>query len=446
MISNHELKSAGEIQVKKSYLITKDNDFVDIQNQVISYNIYEDLFSPFITGNIVIQDPLSMIANLPIIGEEFLELLFVTPELDQKKDSISGKFAIYKITDYEYLQNRLVGYVIHFVSKEAIIDLNVKISKKFDDKSISHIASDILKMYSTFQGKPDEVTEEQLSRFNIEETQNGHTYISNYWSPVKNLNYLAEHAITKNRTLPDGTVVPGTPSYLFFENKNGLNFISLESLYMGDSTRTFTYNDFNRNFSSDGSSTRDIERNYSNVIELKIIEAFNYMDRIRGGAFTSNLNVYNLTTKTYKSFNYDYKDHYDESIRLNPFSSVSKKVISTNQSCMINVPKMNGIYSGSLHNISNSNVIQKRMSIMSLAHSMRVQITVYGRTDYTVGQKVTLDLYREEPTYQDDMDLKDNTLSGNYIIGSLRHFIDRTYHECVMELIKDSSIVNLNRG
>jgi hypothetical protein len=441
-----DLKNAGEIQIKKSYLITKDNNYVDIQNQAISYNIYEDLFSPFITGNIVVQDPLSMIANMPIIGEEFLELLFVTPELDQNKDSISGKFAIYKITDYEYLQNRLVGYVIHFVSKEAILDLNIKISKKFDDKSISHIASDILKTYSSYQSKPDEVTEEQLKRFNIEETKNGHTYISNFWSPVKNLNYLTEHAVTKDRTLPDGTVVPGTPSYLFFENKNGLNFISLESLYTGESTRTFTYNDFNRNFSSDGGSTRDIERNYSNVIELKIIEAFNYMDRIRGGAFTSNLFTYNLTTKSYRSIPFDYKDHYEDSVRLNPYSSVSKKVISSNQSCLLSVPKMNGIFDGSLHNISNSNVIQKRMSILSLAHSMKVQITIYGRTDYTVGQKVTLDIYREEPTYFDDMDLKDGSLSGDYIICSLRHYVDRTYHECVLELIKDSMIVNLNKG
>jgi len=217
-------------------------------------------------------------------------------------------------------------------------------------------------------------------------------------------------------------------------------------LYTGDSTRTFTYNDFNRKFSSDGSSVRDIERNYSNVIELKILEAFNYMDRIRGGAFTSNLFTYNFTTKTYKSIGYDYKDHYEDSVRLNPYSSVSKKVIATNQSCMITVPKMNGIFDNSLHNISNSGVIQKRMSILSLAHSMRVQITVYGRTDYTVGQKITLDMYREEPTYFDDMDLKDTSLSGNYIISSLRHYVDRTYHECVMELIKDSSIVNLNKG
>ena len=36
--------------------------------------------------------------------------------------------------------------------------------------------------------------------------------------------------------------------------------------------------------------------------------------------------------------------------------------------------------------------------------------------------------------------------SGNYIISSVNHFIDREKHQCHMELIKDSFIVDLDKG
>ena len=438
------LKSAGDILINKLFLITKNQEFIDIQNQVLSINVYEDLFASFITGNVVIQDPLSMISNMPIIGEEFLDLNFCTPGMDKEKDSIKGKFSIYKISDYEYLQNRVVGYTIHFVSSEAILDLNIKISKAFNKRFISDIASEILCQYSITQNNGQEPTPEQRARFNIEETQNGHTYVSNFWSPVKNLNYLAEHAMSKQRTTDTGKMTDGSPTYLFFENRNGLNFISLESLYIGSSKRTFTYNDFNRDFKSDGSSVRNIEKDYSNIIVFKMPEAFNYMDKIRGGAYSSNLFSYNLTTKVYKSQPFNYLDNYDTSARLNEFSPASKKVINSKESCYVSLTKSNALFSNSLNDISNSKILQKRMSILSLSNSIRIQITVYGRTDYTVGQVVTIDINKEQPTYKSDTNTKDEILSGNYIISSIRHYIDRTYHECVMELIKDSMIIDMN--
>ena len=83
---------------------------------------------------------------------------------------------------------------------------------------------------------------------------------------------------------------------------------------------------------------------------------------------------------------------------------------------------------------------------MNIAESCKVEITVLGRTDYTVGQKIKLKLYKKQAIDKQDVDIDDKVFSGYYIISSIRHKINNQLHECVFELIKDSFDINLNMG
>jgi hypothetical protein len=82
---------------------------------------------------------------------------------------------------------------------------------------------------------------------------------------------------------------------------------------------------------------------------------------------------------------------------------------------------------------------------MKLAEANKLNITVPGRTDYTVGQKVNVTLNRTEPISIKDDDVTDKLLSGNYLIAAINHYIDKEKHECYMELIKESSMMDMNR-
>jgi hypothetical protein len=95
--------------------------------------------------------------------------------------------------------------------------------------------------------------------------------------------------------------------------------------------------------------------------------------------------------------------------------------------------------------VTNSKFNQERLSTMKLAESNKISITVPGRTDYTVGQKVKVKLNRMEPTSGKD-DMTDKIFSGNYLISAINHYIDKEKHECYMELIKESSMMDMNRG
>ena len=99
------------------------------------------------------------------------------------------------------------------------------------------------------------------------------------------------------------------------------------------------------------------------------------------------------------------------------------------------------------HDITNSKDFQRRRSLLQLAESCKIEITVLGRTDYTVGQKVKLKLYKNAPVEKKDTekDTIDDMFSGFYIISSIRHNIGTSLHECTMELIKDSFDIDLTK-
>ena len=81
---------------------------------------------------------------------------------------------------------------------------------------------------------------------------------------------------------------------------------------------------------------------------------------------------------------------------------------------------------------------------MRQADANKIEITVPGRTDYTAGQKVIVDLERMEPMQPNETKTQDAVLSGAYIIGAINHYIDREKHECVIELFKESMLKDMN--
>lgn len=105
-----------------------------------------------------------------------------------------------------------------------------------------------------------------------------------------------------------------------------------------------------------------------------------------------------------------------------------------------------GVFNG-YGDVSNSKNLQERLSDLSMAEGLKVIITVPGRTDYTVGKKVSLKIIKPEPIEEKDEydDQEDKIFSGSYIIGAINHVISREDHVCTMELIKDSWAKNINR-
>jgi hypothetical protein len=411
------LRYAGDVNIEKVEIITSKGVYQNVRNQIIQIRIFEDIFSPFITGAIVLKESFDLQSLLPLIGEEYVELKVTTPTLNK---SISGLFHIYKMNDKINLGDRAIGYELNFISAEAIADSNKKISKVFAGK-----ISDIVNTFVV-----DNVDGlESKKKFNIENTRNTIKYVSPYWSPVKNLTFLSDNSISENQS----------PSFLFYENRDGFNFRSLEKLYQSKSYQQFVMDKYSRDSFPQGGNALNIMEDFKRVGEIDFVESYDYMDRLSGGMYTSKLISYDSTKKTYTVKNFDIKKKFDKQIHLNKNPLFSEKAIGRSSAKHILFPRAFETFT-SFGDTTNARVVQERISFLKMAEAQKVNITVAGRCDYTVGQVVELTLYKKRPMQKKDRteDLVDDVNSGKYLIAAINHQISVDGHSCYIELIKDS--------
>jgi hypothetical protein len=420
------IRFAGDVQVENITITSLNGFYVNVTNQVIGVEVYEDLFSPFISGVLTIKESLDFANLIPLTGEEFVDLLIRTPSMKDSKNVISGQFHLYKMSNREEDGDRNLVYRLHFISKEAIVDLNKKVSKAFSGR-----VSDIAKTFLT----DEQIGLETTKPYNVQETSNNTKYVSNFWSPIQNLNYLCSNATNAR----DGS------SYIFFQNRNGFNFVSLESLYYQPVQQDFIKDSYFREVDQQGKSRRNIEQEYKRIIDINIPLAYDYMDNLRSGMYASNITTYDITTKKYSSKNFDMLDDFFNHNQLNQYPLTSKNNIYRSRAAALVMPKYYGNFT-KFGDVTNTKTIQKRISELKQAVGNKLEITVPGRTDYTVGMKVSLKLYKTNPIKSQDQDIEDKIFSGNYLIGAINHFITRETHECRMELIKNSYMVNLDTG
>ena len=415
------IRFAGDVSVDKAQIVTSKGIYQDISAQIITLQLYEDLFAPFLTGSLIIKESLDLVNLFPFIGEEFFDLEISTPSLP--RGNVKARFYIYKMTNRELLGDRAVVYQLHFISQEAIVDLNKKISRVFSGK--------ISDMVSTFVTGTTDGFETKKQLF-VEPTVNNLKYISNYWSPVENLIYLTSNASSNS------------PNYTFFENRDGFYFVSLDSLYNTEVFQEFVYDRYTRDSGSNGKDFRNINEDFKRIMQISIPVGYDYMDRIRSGMLSSKAISYDITRKKYNVKTYNMFQRFDQQKHLNPYPINSDNSIFRNNSMIINYRRMVGQFNG-FGDTSNYSTIQERLSLMKLAQANRLNITVMGRIDYTVGQKVAVVLNKIEPISKEDTDVVDKMFSGYYLISAINHYIDRDKHECNIELIKESLQMDLNR-
>jgi len=423
MLKDEVITFAGDVSIRKAEIVSQNGTYHNIIPQIINVQIYEDLFSPFITGSIIVRESLDFANLFPLVGEEIVNLEIATPSLGKK---LKGQFFIYKMSDRDTLGDKGVVFQLHIISRESVIDLNKKISKPFSGK-VSEIATQIL-------NEPT-VGLETDKNVIVEPTSNSTKYVSNFWSPVQNLNYLCSNALNRNKS----------PTYLFFENREGLNFLSLDTLYTPEILQTFVNDKYARdNQRGGGGSIKNIDEDFRRIQQIRIPQTFDYMDRISSGMQASNLILYDFTKKQYSVKTFDMLKGYDENKHLNFYPVISNNQTRRADSTILRSFRYYANFSG-YGDVTNNNSIQKRISLLKQAESFKVEIVVPGRWDYTVGKKVNLQLTRIEPLAKEDIDTKDKLYSGTYLIAAINHYVSKEKHECNIELIRESLNLNLNK-
>ena len=187
---------------------------------IIDITIHESLNQNTTHGEITILDIGGFEERIPIIGQEKINIKFGSSHLTNVP--IQDKnFVIYNMSPKLIDESRKQAYVLFFVSEEYIANLKYKVSRSYKDFGYE-IVKDIY-----FDYIQNNVTH-QKSLYGVDNTDVDSTayemqLVMGMFRPFESINLVAKKSVSAR-----GSFIGS--KYMFFENKDGFHFKSIDSL------------------------------------------------------------------------------------------------------------------------------------------------------------------------------------------------------------------------
>jgi hypothetical protein len=449
MIDNDGLQRAGEVRIEQLKLINSSDEVIDLSEFLVELNLYEDIFSNYLRGTVVLTDSRNLIDKFNIHGEEFINIRLRTPSFTEV---IQKTFRVFKISDREIVRDtNTQNFTLHFVSVELFYDMSLPLFAPFEG-TLTDVAG---KIFSEFlatsrnfniSDSNNAISEDpkptHLIIFN--EAANKVKFVSPGWSPLKCINWLASKSIPK-----DGIA----KSFIFFESNKNYYLGTLEGLFR-DAYQNNNY--LGRyiisvsNIRQDADS-QNVNREMLLAKDVEMIESADYIKNYTNGYLGNRLIYLDIFSKEYQLVDYDHVTNYDKQFHTSGPGNKSKPVFNkdTFRNFATNIsfyPKNPKLFDNFQDNINEkmSEIHGNRLSSMLELTNIKMNMTIPGRTDAEVGRII----YFEYPSLgaKDSSDTEssaqDKLYSGYYLITAIHHRINKLEHMMTIEVIKDSLYVD----
>lgn len=404
----------GDIKLISVKLInTNKTATIDLKAQLLTLSIYEDIEEPTVFAEVVLNDALGIVKDFPIIGEEDIEISFITPGRDNITTYKLRTFSIDGTTVSD--NNQSANYTLKCVSHEHFTN-SVRLVDKGYNTTIGEAIIDIL-------SNELRVTKD----ITVEATRGLSSFAVPRMNPFSAIDFLRQRAIAKR---PSGGV------YVFFENQYGYNFITLEKLIEDGkntiATRTFTH-------SPDTRSDKQREAYaWRNITKIEHLTKFDTISKMANGLFKNNVIAFDITSKDVTNTEFKLQEQskvFETGERKAKMPNTEKLVNEANQGAptYMFAPKDSSNGTNFL-----TDLMGYRLAFSNLFNQNIVRCQIYGDNYLAAGDMVTLNL--PETSGTTEKKTGDTRFSGNYMITKLRHMIyqqDRKFkHQITMDCNK----------
>ena len=430
-----ELQYAGEYDITQCKILTTSGKQFDILPVVQDIVIFESIFTQSITGIITILDTTDLVNNGPIIGEEKLQIKLLTPQVNEKPDTIidytKTPLDIYKIGGLRGDGEKASVLSLHFASQEVYKNAISKISRSYKG-SCSDIVDKI------FRDKEYLDSDKEIT---IEETNGLRKIVFPSMKPFKAIDMLCRQSNSKN--------FKDSPSYLFYETTKGYNFRSVDGLCSQEPKMTYEENIPDR---VEG-GVKNIDVNLRTINEFSVIGPRNTNDNIYEGMLSSNIKVHDIYNKKINYFTYNYFDEFDKDIHLEdkPYISESKDKLSnkgladysnamnfvtiTSNGKSFDEPDNYPYAPDDLEKI----VMRRNSRLRQFQNSITLNMMIPGNTFIKAGDVLEIKIGASS-TVTDRTN--DPNYTGKYLITKIRHNFNNSKkdvrHTINMTVVKDS--------
>ena len=302
-----EQLNVSDITIDK-LLIHAASGAYDLIPHLSELNIYENIFSNHLTGNITLVDGYNIPQKLPIIGEETIECkmrmtgapdddkLIMSPPLMQVHD-LADRF----IREGKHSQQ----FTLKLVSEKFMSNLHSRISRSYSEPA-SEIVREIYEEYLN-----DGRSSSGGQQINIEPSYGTETCIIPNWDPHTAFNWLASRARSKKNE--------HAVSYVYFETLEGSHFKTLQTLATQPAMLTISLTP--RAF--DAHQIEALFKGQVKADHILYMNQFRIIDNVKSGMYASKLLTHDITTKKIAQFDYSGFDDWDTYTHLSPHPPIN---------------------------------------------------------------------------------------------------------------------------
>ena len=414
--------STSQFKIKKLAIVSKIGP-IDVSGIFEELNIHDCIFTPCITGNILINDSIGLTNKLAFDGSEVLVVEMGKTE----QDAIFRKsFRIYKQSQRKSVNLTSEAYLLHFVSDEFILSQQTRVAESFREtysKVVERILRDNLGVQNSMIGY-------------FEESEGIRNILIPNKKPFDAIKFCSKRALNKKQS----------PTFLFFENKIGYNFITLSSMLASNPVHDINFQV--KNLADNG-------KELMGAIKYEVISQFDLNKSIKSGLFAGTFIGFDLITKSIavKTSNYNSLYGKNEHANKTPNIGVIENKFGVRNTEMYDSRvvvfpmdafgsdsdfiKQNDPLSIDVADDTYNYMLQRDASIRNILNQ-RIKILMPGNFDLTSGLTANLTV----PVRGEKAKIVDNTdysLSGKYLIIASRQMITSQKHETIIEVATDSN-------
>lgn len=404
------LQSASDYVLSSFMITTSDGKQIDLTKMINSFNLYEDIFTPFITGDVDVGDAMDIFNNFVIRGNEYVFIKLDKPSLDKP---IERYFRIWKINNRNITSQSLQNYKIHFCSDEMILSSQMYMRKAYTGMTVDNMVKDILNKILV-------VSNDKMANGVFSSTSGNYSVVVPRMRPFEAASWLTSRAYNDSATL-----------YFFFENRDGYNFASFEDLL-----KLPIYNTYSRS----PKTTTAPDQNLNTFNFIRFVNEFDLLNGIRYGQFNVTLFSFDIIKRIFKydefsSLNLDKKSTLNGNV---PINYAQDRFTNT----MYDYPDATTKFL--FKTDSDPNVPPTNPEKWLLPHALKLaqltsaKVVINVPTDYMlkVGMCINLDIPKMQP--QDQSYAQNKYSSGKYLITSVHHGITGDVSSTTLELMCDS--------
>ena len=451
------IEFAGDYDCKHIFLHDHTGDITDIKNMVDELNIYESIYKSAMTGSVVVTDAQNLIAKLEIQGIERISFVIRTPGTEDVRDIVNASaenghpFHIYKITDRVQVAPGTLRYILHFGSREFMRNIRTKVSQAYDGRLDRAV-------YAMFL---DENYLDSRKTLTFEPCGNSDKITIPNMRPFDAINMIARKA------LPEKSNGVG---YYFYETTKGYHFRSWENMCVSQGSnkrptkQEFYYSPIN--VKDDPAVDNKIEYDY------RLVESYEFINNFHDTAANTALGTYGNKVISYNFFDKsftenDYNYHTQFPLTKHTDNTGGRGSLQKSAVSQSNVDE---------------NIINQRLGSSRVSDYPESRVSLHPTTQFThntpegsfgidvledgrkLGQEIsqrnqvlngtTLKLTVKGQSYIEAGDViefrmraideknpdgqEDPQFSGRYVITKVRHKINPTRYDMILECAKDS--------